>query len=385
MKRGWTEVSLGEVCTFLSGGTPSRQRSDYFDGSIPWITGADITGPVAGEHRTTITEAGLKSSPANVVPAGTVLLVTRTSVGKVAVCDRPLSFSQDITAILSDEGRVNKGYLVHALAAKAPELKRRARGATILGVTRADVAEIELPLPPLEEQTRIAAILDKADELEAKRRAAAADLESLAKAIFLDMFGDPVTNSRGWPVVNLADLGTLDRGVSKHRPRNDPSLLGGPYPLVQTGDVTRSGGYITDFEATYSEAGLAQSRLWPAGTLCITIAANIARTGILTFEACFPDSVVGFTAEPWTTEYIRLVITFHQRYLETAAPESAQKNINLAVLRSLEVPSPPADLLRQLLERLERVHSDSKKQITSMNALSSLSESLRARAFRGEL
>ena len=147
---------------------------------------------------------------------------------------------------------------------------------------------VELPLPPLAEQKRIAAILDAADALRAKRRAALAQLDALAQSTFLEMFGDPVTNPKGWEVVPLGSLGTLDRGVSKHRPRNEPSLLGGPYPLVQTGDVSNSGGYIRRYSSTYSELGLKQSKLWPSGTLCITIAANIANTGILTFDACFP-------------------------------------------------------------------------------------------------
>lgn len=98
----------------------------------------------------------------------------------------------------------------------------------------------------------------------------------------------------GWVWARLRDLGELDRGRSSHRPRNDPRLYGGPYPFVQTGDIRRSGGTIRRHSQTYSDVGLAQSRLWPAGTLCITIAANIAETAILTYPACFPDSVVGF-------------------------------------------------------------------------------------------
>ena len=103
--------------------------------------------------------------------------------------------------------------------------------------------------------------------------------------------------TEGWAWARIPQLGELNRGKSKHRPRNDPRLLGGPYPFVQTGDVRHSGGLITRHSQTYTEFGLAQSRLWPPGTLCITIAANIADTdGILSYEACFPDSVVGFVS-----------------------------------------------------------------------------------------
>ena len=142
-------------------------------------------------------------------------------------------------------------------------------------------------------------------------------------------------------MLNFGTVGQLDRGKSKHRPRNDPILLGGKHPLIQTGDVANSGGYITTYKATYSDIGLSQSRKWPAGTLCITIAANIANTGILEFDACFPDSVVGFKPYEFVTvEYVQAWLGFLQKIIEDAAPESAQKNINLEILRNLQIPLP---------------------------------------------
>ena len=105
---------------------------------------------------------------------------------------------------------------------------------------------------------------------------------------FVELFGDPVSNSYGLPEATLPELGEFGRGVSKHRPRNDPKLLGGEYPLIQTGDIANAGLYITSYNSTYSELGLKQSKMWDKGTLCITIAANIAKTSILEFDACFP-------------------------------------------------------------------------------------------------
>ena len=103
------------------------------------------------------------------------------------------------------------------------------------------------------------------------------------------MFRDPVHNNREFSEAVLPELGEFGRGVSKHRPRNAPELLGGEYPLIQTGDIASADLYITKYENTYSEIGFKQSRMWDSGTLCITIAANIAKTAILTFSSCFPD------------------------------------------------------------------------------------------------
>lgn len=217
-------------------------------------------------------------------------------------------------------------------------------GATRQKLTQADMRKMEIPLPPLEEQRRIAALLDKVSDLIAKRREQLDKLDLLVKAWFVEMFGDPSVNTR-WSTMKLYQLGELNRGVSKHRPRNDPRLLGGTYPLIQTGDVSNSGLYILSFSSTYSKLGLEQSRLWKSGTLCITIAANIAQTSILTFDACFPDSVVGFVPNDNTNSvFIHYWFSFFQKILEEQAPQVAQKNINLKILSDLDVIVPPYTL-----------------------------------------
>ena len=247
-------------------------------------------------------------------------------------------------------------------------------------------SELKIPLPPLPIQKRIAAILDAADAYRQKTKALLEKYDQLAQSLFLEMFGDPVTNPKGWEVVKLGSVGTIDRGKSKHRPRNAPELLGGPYPLIQTGDVANSSGYITEYKTTYSELGLAQSKIWPKGTLCITIAANIAKTGILTFDACFPDSVVGFTAsESTTNEYTQFWMSFLQQILEEKAPESAQKNINLAILRSLDFPLPPIRLQEEFVKRIKTLETQKQEAQTALQKAEDLFNSLLQRAFNGEL
>ena len=148
-----------------------------------------------------------------------------------------------------------------------------------------------------------------------------------------------------WPQVRLADLGEVGRGRSRHRPRHAPELYGGLYPFVQTGDIKASGGRITSHNQTYNELGLAQSRLWPTNTMAITIAANIAETAILTYPACFPDSVVGFIADD-SRCHVRFV-EYQFRLLRNKIQQehegtgSVQDNINLQTLADLRFPLPP--------------------------------------------
>jgi type I restriction enzyme, S subunit len=259
-------------------------------------------------------------------------------------------------------------------------------GGSLLRARPAEVFKIKIPLPPLAEQKRIAGLLDAADVLRAKRRESLAQLDTLLQSTFLDMFGDPVTNPMTWEIKPLGELGSLDRGVSKHRPRNDPSLLGGAHPLIQTGEVANSEGYISTYTKTYSDLGLKQSRMWPAGTLCITIAANIANTGILTFDACFPDSVVGFLSdEEGRVAYVQGLFWFFRDILERKAPQSAQKNINLKILRGLLVPLPSEDLQQRFAAIVESVERQKASQRAHLDQLDSLFASLQSRAFRGDL
>ncbi|EKF85264.1 restriction endonuclease subunit S [Methanobacterium formicicum] len=246
--------------------------------------------------------------------------------------------------------------------------------------------KLKIPVPPLKTQKKIIEILEKAEKLKEWRTETDELADEYLKSVFLEMFGDPVKNSKEWDIFKFGDVGKLERGKSKHRPRNAPELLGGSYPLIQTGEVAGSGGYIKNYTQTYSEIGLKQSRMWAKGTLCITIAANIAKTGILTFDACFPDSIVGFTPKKHVkVEYVQHWISFLQKILEDSAPESAQKNINLKILSNLEIPIPPLELQEKFVEISEKLNQLKTYQSQSKQEINNLFNTLMQKAFKGEL
>ena len=138
-----------------------------------------------------------------------------------------------------------------------------------------------------------------------------------------------------WEIKKLSDLGTFSRGKSKHRPRNDKKLfIGGGFPLVQTGDIKNANLYVNHHDVEYNEFGLSQSKLWNSGTLCITIAANIAETAILKYPMCFPDSIVGFNAyeKESSEKFMHYVFTFIRQSIQKSSIGSIQDNINLEYL-----------------------------------------------------
>lgn len=181
----------------------------------------------------------------------------------------------------------------------------------------------------------------------------------------------PFPLPKGWAWARFPELGEFGRGKSKHRPRNDPSLYAeGNIPMIQTGDVARSHGNIHTFSAQYNEKGLSQSKLWPSGTMCITIAANIADSGILSFDACFPDSVVGLTPSSLLNDakyFEYFMRTAKERLLEFA-PSTAQKNINLTILQTVLIPLPPNNELTKIVSKVDQLMAlcdNLKEQLTA--------------------
>lgn len=163
-----------------------------------------------------------------------------------------------------------------------------------------------------------------------------------------------------WPERALSSLGTFTRGKSQHRPRNDPILFqNGTYPLIQTGEIKKALLYINSHNAEYNELGLAQSHIWPKNTLCITVAANIAETGILGYPMCFPDSVVGFNAKPNETSelFMHYVFTYIRNAIQRTATGSSQDNINIEFLTDLVFKIPPKrtqDNICEILANIEK-------------------------------
>jgi len=286
-----------------------------------------------------------------------------------------------------DKETINMKYLYYFMKIYINYLRKQSIGGIIKYIKLGNLTDAKIPLPLIDDQIRIATLLSCIEALIATRKENLKLLDEFLKSTFLEMFGDPVGNDKEWNLKRLDQVGSVDRGVSKHRPRNAPELLGGKYPLIQTGDVSNAGLYITKYKQTYSEIGFKQSKLWPKETLCITIAANIAKTAILQFESCFPDSVVGFIADKKQTIpiYIHFLFSFFQRILEKNAPQAAQKNINLKILRELKVPIPPLESQQKFEEVVLKTESIKTLYLKNLTDLENLYGSVSQKAFKGEL
>ena len=380
-------MKLVKLIDVIGGGTPSRKVEEYWNGDIPWISVKDFKSNKISKAIEMITKKGLESSSAKLIPKGNIIIPTRMALGKVAINEIDVAINQDLKAlVIKDLNVLNLEYLFYFLLSKADYLESSGKGATVKGITINTIADLDIKLPSMNNQMEIVYALGQAQSFINKRQSQITALDELTQSVFLEMFGDPVTNNKMWKTIKLGASGTLKRGMSKHRPRNAPELLGGQYPLIQTGDVANSGLFIKEYSNTYSELGLQQSKIWEKGTLCITIAANIAKTGILTFDSCFPDSVVSYKPNDYmSTIYVHYWFGFLQKIIEASAPESAQKNINLKILNDIDIPIPPYELQREFEDIVLNIERQREQFTEGSGNLEKLFNSTMHKAFKGEL
>ncbi|EKO3445010.1 restriction endonuclease subunit S [Vibrio metschnikovii] len=435
----WETARLGNLLYVEMGQSPASKYYNQDHNGVPFFQGkADF-----GERYPTARYWCVQ--PQKYAYEGDVLLSVRAPVGPTNISTEECCIGRGLAALRPISG-VPTNYVYYMMQGFRKTLESLATGTTFVAVSKVNVENLIISVPPLKEQHRIVAKVDElmtlCDQLEQQTEASieahqvlvttlldtltnSADADELmqnwarisehfdtlftteesidqlkqtilqlavmGKLVPQDPSDEPaaellkrITDEKaqlvkekkikkqkalppiaedekpfelpnGWEWCRLPDLGELARGKSKHRPRNDPKLYeNGNIPLVQTGDVARANGTILTYTAKYNEFGLAQSQLWPKGTLCITIAANIADTATLGFDACFPDSVVGYTPydKEIPTVYFDYFIKTAKENLERFAPSTAQKNINLEILSNVLVPCPPKQQFPRIVEKV---------------------------------
>ena len=389
----WPQVKISEVTDIVSGATPKTGVLDYWGGDIAWATPADLSelaGTYIGDTPRKITEAGLRSCAASILPTNSVLFSSRAPIGHVAINTVPMATNQGFKSFVPDAAVLDAKFLFWWLKAHRDHLDAMGTGATFKEVSKATVSRIKIPLPPLDEQKRIAAILDKADQLRQKRRQAIALLDGLTQSIFLEMFGDPVSNPKGWPVIRLLDASSKITDGTHDTPQRIaegvPFLTG---KNVRPYKIDLSQMEFVD-QQTHEEI-FRRCNPQTGDVLYVNIGAGVGNAALnrLDFEFSLKNvALIKPNKSIITGEYIELLLNhsrFKSRLLEIGAQGGAQKFLGLAAIKRIEIPCPPLEMQVSLVKRLKSTDGLRSKLKSQDLSSTSLFSSLQHRAFTGQL
>ena len=320
----------------------------------------------------------------------------RAPVGDVNLTNSACAIGRGVAAIRATS-ESNSIFLYYALQYAKPQLVAASNGAIFESINKVALHGLEIPLPPKPEQQKIAAVLwklQRAIATQDRLLAATADLkQSAMQRLFTHgLKGEPLKDTEigqmpeSWQVRILVDLAKLERGRFTHRPRNEPRFYGGNTPFVQTGDVVRSGGHIRTHTQSLNDEGVAISKVFPTGTILITIAANIGFTGILEFDSACPDSLIGITcSDDVDAEFLNYYLQTQQSDMDRLAPKGTQKNINIQFLQPWPVKVPELDEQRAIATALAALDKKLAHHRAKRTALHDLFETLLHKLMTAEI
>jgi len=382
-------VPLGELGEIVSGATPSTLQKQYWDGDIPWITPADLThheGVYFTGSLRKITEAGYKSCSTRLLPTGSILFSSRAPIGHCAVTTFPLCTNQGFKSVVPNN-RLDSVYGFFALTYLKDQIIARGRGATFAEISKEIMESVQIPLVALPEQQRIAAILERADRLRRLRRYALQLSDTYLQAVFLEMFGDPVRNPKGWAVNEMA---RHIEGI-RYGTGSPPEYVSSGIPFVRAtnvkrGTVQREGlAFISAADAHKIE----KCRLKAGNLILVRSGANTGDCALVPAEfdgAYAAYDLIIEAAYPYNVYFGFLINSpYGKALIQRLSRRAGQPHLNAEQAKALRFPIPPTSLIERFagvyrsVERLRANHAEAQRQAEH------LFQTLLQRAFRGEL
>jgi len=366
----WKAVPLGEVCDIRGGGTPSKANQAFWSGEIPWVSPKDMKCWDISNATDKITSEAISKSATNLIPENSILIVNRSGILKhtlpVGITRRALAINQDIKALICNQ-RAHPDYIAHIVKAAEPIVLKWVRATTADNFPIESLKELSIPLPPLDEQRRIASILDKADELRRKRKRALDLLDGLAQTIFLEMFGDPVSNPKRITKIPLGDIIRVKSGdglVAKDMASD------GIYPVYGGNGIN---GYHDQY--MFEEQKLVIGRV---GVYCGAIHYTQPKSWI-TDNALYISEI----KQPISKLYLKQALIFAN--LNQYAGRAAQPLVSGSRIYPIEILLPNEEdqaRFEKSVTQLERMNGTT---LSSSIASNNLFTSLQHRAFSGQL
>ena len=388
MKR-WPTKPLGELCSVVAGGTPSRARSDFYGGEIPWVKIGDMLQGTVNKTEETISQLGLENSAAKILPAGTVLISIFATIGRTAVLGIDATTNQAIAGVTPNNLReITPSFLRFFLDCSVANLTAEARGVAQMNINGKILKSLPIPVPPLAEQERIVKLLDEADELRKLRAQADRRTAQLLPALFHQMFG----GSKFKPV-RVGELTSLVTSGSTPRGGNEVYVSEGPY-FIRSQNVRMNQFDLSDAVCLPAEVHeqMARTKVAKGDVLLNITGASIGRVAWvekLDREANVSQHVCLIRPKPellsavYLSVFISLPAT--QYFILQIQAGASRQALNHQQVRALEIPVPSLPMQKEFAQRVTEIRALESAQAASRLRLESLFQSLLHRAFNGEL
>jgi type I restriction enzyme S subunit len=379
-------VKLSEVCKVVSGSTPKRERTEYWGGDIPWVTPKEITRLSSAflcESVEKITEAGFKSCSTTMLPVGSLLLSSRAPIGLLAINKIPVCTNQGFKSLIPGK-EVIVEYLYFFLKHNVSSLQAKGNGATFKELAKPAVEDFPISLPPLDDQIRIAHLLGKVEGLIAQRKQHLQQLDDLLKSVFLDMFGDPVRNEKGWEKKTAIDYAEcIVPG------RDKPKSFSGGTPWVTTGDLQHlayTGKSRDDIGLSGDEIKEVRARVVPKSSVLLTCVGDLGVVSVCTSDMVVNQQLHAFqVSNTMNAEFFMYSLSFQKKYMYQNASQTTVPYMNKTICNSIPIIRPPQELQLKFAEIFKNVHGIKSRYQQSLTDLEALYGALSQQAFKGEL
>jgi type I restriction enzyme S subunit len=388
--QGWKIYKIGDIAKIISGSTPDTNEQSYWNGTIPWITPVDLTNGHNWYISNTIrkiTEYGMSSCSTQLLPKGTVLLTSRAPIGKVAIAGVPMCTNQGFKNFICNESKLHNEYLYYFLRNRKDYLNNLGRGATFKEISKSIVENIKIPLPPLPEQKRIAAILDKADAIRRKRRETILLLDEFLRSTFLWMFGDPVKNEKGWTKRKLEEVCEI---VTGNTPSRDESENYGNFiEWIKSDNINTPYHFISKADEYLSKIGLQKGRSIDKDSILMTCIAGslncIGNVALVNRKVAFNQQINGMVPVNINLFFLYVQFLVSKKYIQSASTNSMKGMISKGTLSKLEFIVPPDKAQRVFANFFLRYIRERELLEKSLAEMENNFNSLMQRAFRGEM
>lgn len=376
----WQVKSLGEVAEVIAGQSPPSSTYNNIQDGLPFFQGKVDFGIMFPKVRVWCNE------PVKIAKPNDILISVRAPVGPTNICNVESCIGRGLSAIRAGKNSYYK-YIFYFLRYNEDRISTQGRGSTFSAITQGELRKIKVPLPPLPIQKQIAEILEKADQAKQKRKEANKLTDEFLQSVFIEMFGDPVKNPKGWETKLISEIAKVGTGGTPSREK--PEYFTGDIPWVKTTEVTNDRIFDTEEKITKKALEESNCTIFPKGTIVIALygqGLTRGRTSILEIEACTNQACgTVLPSENIDSIFLWKQLLHFYNHLRSISRGGNQPNLNLSFIKNLRIILPPPQIQQQFAEIVKKTEGLKEKQKQSEQELENLFQSLMQKAFKGEL